>query len=125
VTAHVIPSISDPAKVERPKMLKNMVRPLGLKHAPASSEPLSMLTANFERLAAGRQPDQPVDVREAGCQLVGVGVGRRGIVLAHDQAAARRHGDVVGHGGRGQPPRQARQSRVMGLTRVVLSRPAA
>ena len=36
-------SIGAPATVERPKMLKNSVCPLGLKQAPASSEPLRKL----------------------------------------------------------------------------------
>ena len=46
VTAHVIPSTEASSKRVRPKMLKNSVRPLGLKQQPASSEALSTLTAS-------------------------------------------------------------------------------
>ena len=49
----------------------------------------------LERRAAARDADQPVDVRDPRRERVRVLVLRRGVVLARDQAAARRHSEVV------------------------------
>ena len=58
--------------------------------------PVEHVDRELERLSRLGQPDQPVDVLDAGRERVRVDVGRRGIVLAGDEAAARRHGEVVG-----------------------------
>ena len=50
----------------------------------------------LERLAALRDPDQPVDVLDPGRERVRVDVRRGGVVLARDEPAARGDREVVG-----------------------------
>lgn len=90
--ATVIPLPAAPV----PKMFANSVSPEGLKHAPASSLVVQPVDGELEGFAVARDADQAVNVSDAGCQGMTITVVRARVVLAQDQAATRRHRQVVG-----------------------------
>ena len=80
----------------RPNRLKNSVRPLGLKHTPASSEALRTLTAS-----SNAWPRCVIPIRRLTFSIPGASgcvstIRRGGVVLTRDQPAARRDREVVG-----------------------------
>ena len=89
-----MPSTAGLVDRARPKTLKNIVRPLGLKQAPASSELLRRFTASSNASPPGISPITRLTGSIPGASGCRSGHARR-VVLAHDQAAARRDRQVV------------------------------